>query len=64
MFAYVKKPGIYQYLQIVENLKEREAVKQHVTDAVCRMDQLQDKSRSEILAFSLSIFSGSEWQRV
>jgi ABC-type cobalamin transport system ATPase subunit len=64
MLAYVKKPGMYQYLQIVENLKEREAVKQHVTDAVCRMDQLQDKSRSEILASSLSIFSGSEWQRV
>jgi ABC-type cobalamin transport system ATPase subunit len=64
MFAYVKKPGMYQYLQIVENLKEREAVTQNVADAVCRMDQLQDKSRSEILAFSLSIFSGSEWQRV
>jgi ABC-type cobalamin transport system ATPase subunit len=64
MFTYVKKPGMYQYLQIVENLKEREAVKQHVTDAVCRMGQLQDKSRSEIPASSLSIFSGSEWQRV
>ena len=57
MFARVKKSGKYQYLQIVENRKEKGKVKQRVIATVGRMDQLQAKDRVETLIRSLSRFS-------
>ncbi len=57
MFARVKKSGKYQYLQIVENRKEKGKVKQRVIATVGRMDKLQDKNRVETLIRSLSRFS-------
>ncbi len=57
MFARVKKSGKYQYLQIVENRKEKGRVKQRVIATVGRMDQLQEKGRVETLIRSLSRFS-------
>ena len=57
MFARVKKSGNYQYLQIVENNKEKGKVKQRVIATLGRMDQLQSKDRVETLIRSLSRFS-------
>jgi len=57
MFARVKKSGKYQYLQIVENRKEKGKVKQRVIATVGRMDQLQARGRVETLIRSLSRFS-------
>jgi transposase len=57
MFARVKKSGKYQYLQIVENKKEKGKVKQRVISTVGRMDQLQERGRVETLIRSLSRFS-------
>jgi len=57
MFARVKKSGRYQYLQIVENHKEKGKVKQQVIATIGRMDQLQGKQRVETLIRSLSRFS-------
>jgi hypothetical protein len=57
MFARVKKSGNHQYLQIVENRKEKGKVKQRVIATVGRMDQLQAKGRVETLIRSLSRFS-------
>ncbi|UCE51862.1 MAG: IS1634 family transposase [Desulfobacterales bacterium] len=57
MFARVKKSGKYQYLQIVENRKEKGKVKQRVLATIGRMDQLQAKGRVETLIRSLSRFS-------
>ncbi|MGA9263491.1 MAG: IS1634 family transposase, partial [Desulfobacterales bacterium] len=55
--ARVKKSGNYQYLQIVENHKEKGKVKQQVIATIGRMDQLQEKHRVETLIRSLSRFS-------
>ena len=57
MFARIKKSGKYQYLQIVENRKEKGKVKQRVIATVGRMDKLQEKNRVETLIRSLSRFS-------
>jgi transposase len=57
MFARVKKSGKYQYLQIVENRKEKGKVKQRVIATIGRMDQLQAKDRIETLIQSLCRFS-------
>jgi len=57
MFARIKKSGKYQYLQIVENRKEKGKVKQRVISTIGRMDQLQAKDRVETLIRSLSRFS-------
>jgi len=57
MFARVKTSGKYQYLQLVENRKEKGKVKQRVISTVGRMDQLQEKGRIETLIRSLSRFS-------
>jgi hypothetical protein len=57
MFARVKKSGKYQYLQIVENRKEKGKVKQRVIVTVGRLDQLHEKDRVETLIRSLSRFS-------
>jgi transposase len=57
MFARIKKSGKYQYLQIVENRKEKGKVKQRVISTIGRLDQLQAKDRVETLIRSLSRFS-------
>jgi transposase len=57
MFARTKKSGKFQYLQIVENRKEKGKVKQRVIATIGRMDQLRDKGRVETLVRSLSRFS-------
>ncbi|MCP3954065.1 MAG: IS1634 family transposase, partial [Desulfobacterales bacterium] len=57
MFARVKKSGKYQYLQIVENRKEKRKVKQRVIATIGRMDRLQEKDRVQTLIRSLSRFS-------
>ena len=57
MFARVKNSGKYQYLQIVENRKEKGKVKQRVISTIGRLDQLQAKGRIETLINSLSRFS-------
>lgn len=57
MFARIKKSGKYQYLQIVENRKEKGKVKQRVIATIGRMDRMQAKGRVEILIRSLSRFS-------
>lgn len=57
MFARVKKSGKYQYLQIVENKKEKGKVRQRVIATVGRMDELEAKGRVETLIRSLSRFS-------
>ena len=57
MFARVKKSGKYQYLQIVENHKEKGKVKQQVIATIGRMDKLKEKQRVETLIRSLSRFS-------
>ena len=57
MFARVKKSGKYEYLQIVENRKEKGKVKQRVIATIGRMDKLQSKARVDTLIESLSRFS-------
>ena len=57
MFARVKKSGKHQYLQLVENRKEKGKVKQRVIATIGRMDQLEEKGRIETLIRSLSRFS-------
>lgn len=58
MFARIKKSGKkYQYLQIVENRKEKGKVKQRVIATIGRIDQMQEKGRVETLIRSLSRFS-------
>ena len=57
MFARIKKSGKYQYLQIVENRKEKGKVKQRVISTIGRLDELQAKGRVETLIRSLSRFS-------
>jgi hypothetical protein len=56
MFARIKKSGKYQYLQIVENRKEKGKVKQRVIATVGRMDNLHEKNRVETQIRSLSRF--------
>ncbi len=58
MFARIKKSSKkYQYLQIVENRKEKGKVKQRVIATIGRIDQMQAKGRVETLIRSLSRFS-------
>jgi transposase len=57
LFARIKKSGKYQYLQIVENRKEKGKVKQRVIATIGRLDRMQSKGRVETLIRSLSRFS-------
>jgi len=57
MFARIKKSGKNQYLQIVENRREGNKVKQRVISTVGRLDRLQAKGEIETLVRSLSRFS-------
>jgi transposase len=57
MFARIKKSGKYQYLQLVENRKEKGRVRQQVIATLGRMDELSAKGRVETLIRSLSRFS-------
>jgi transposase len=57
MFARVKKSGNNQYLQIVENRREKGKVVQRVISTLGRMDQMTEKGEVESLIRSLSRFS-------
>jgi len=57
MFARVKKSGNNQYLQIVENRREKGKVVQRVLTTLGRLDQMSEKGEVEALVRSLSRFS-------
>jgi len=57
MFARIKKSGNYQYLQIVENRREKGKVVQRVIVTLGRLDQMTEKGEVESLVRSLSRFS-------
>jgi hypothetical protein len=57
MFARVKKSGNNQYLQIVENRRDKGKVIQRVIATLGRLDQMTDKGEVESLISSLSRFS-------
>jgi transposase len=57
MFARVKKSGNNQYLQIVENRREKGKVVQRVITTLGRLDQMAEKGEVESLVRSLSRFS-------
>jgi transposase len=57
MFARIKKSGLHQYLQIVENHREGPKTIQRVIATVGRMDYLEAKGDIETLIRSLSRFS-------
>jgi transposase len=57
MFARVKKSGLYEYLQIVQNRREGTKTIQRVVATIGRMDQIQAKGEIENLVRSLSRFS-------
>lgn len=57
MFARVKKSGSNQYLQIVENRREKGKVVQRVITTLGRLDQMAEKGEVESLVRSLSRFS-------
>jgi transposase len=59
MFARVKKSGNNQYLQIVENRREKGKVIQRVISTLGRLDQMSEKGEVESLIRSLSRFSES-----
>lgn len=57
MFARVKKSGTNQYLQIVENRRDKGKVVQRVLTTLGRLDQMSEKGEVEALIRSLSRFS-------
>ena len=57
MFARVKKSGLYEYLQIVQNRREGAKTIQRVVATIGRIDQIQQKGEIENLVRSLSRFS-------
>jgi len=57
MFARVKKSGIYEYLQLVENRWENGQTRQRVITTLGRLDQMSEKGEVESLIRSLSRFS-------
>jgi len=57
MFARIKKSGLQQYLQIVENRREGQRTVQRVIATIGRMDHLQQRGEIENLVRSLSRFS-------
>src|SRR4030067_861040 len=57
MFARVKRSGLYEYLQIVQNRREGTKTIQRVVATIGRMDQIQQKGEIENLVRSLSRFS-------
>lgn len=57
MFARVKKSGNNQYLQIVENRREKGKVVQRVITTLGRLEQMSEKGEVEALIRSLSRFS-------
>lgn len=52
MFACVKKPGKYHYLQLVENSREKGRVKQQGIATLGRKDELGAKGRLQALIHS------------
>jgi transposase len=57
MFARIKKSGVHQYLQVVENRREGKKTIQRVIATIGRMDQIQARGDIETLVRSLNRFS-------
>ena len=57
MFARLKKSGLYEYLQIVENRRDGAKTTQRVLCTIGRLDQLHAKGSVESLIQSLTRFS-------
>jgi transposase len=57
MFARVKKSGIYNYLQIVQNYREGTKTKQRVIATLGRLDELKGSRDIENLVHSLAKYS-------
>ena len=57
MFARIKKSGSYQYLQLVENRRDKGKVVQRVIATLGRMDHLSKNGAVDSLIRSLSRFS-------
>ena len=57
MFVRVKKTGPYQYLQIVQNNREGNKVKQRIIGTLGRVDHLKNTSEIEGLIHKLSRFT-------
>ncbi|MDI6809957.1 MAG: IS1634 family transposase [Candidatus Eisenbacteria bacterium] len=57
MFARLKQSGKYHYLQLVENRREANKIKQRVVSTVGRIDQLQQEGKLENIIGSLARFS-------
>lgn len=58
MFARTKKSGKYEYLQIVENHRDRDKVNQQVVATLGRLDKMQAKGEVETLVRSVARFTG------
>ena len=57
MFTRVKKSGKYQYLQIVENVRDGKKVRQRVIGTIGRLDRLDETDQVEKLIRSLAKYS-------
>jgi hypothetical protein len=57
MFARLKTSGKYQYLQLVENRREGDRIRQRVISTIGRMDQLRQEGKLEKVVSSLAQFS-------
>lgn len=57
MFTRVKKSGKYQYLQIVENVRDGKKVRQRVIGTIGRLDRLEETDEVEKLIRSLAKYS-------
>ena len=57
MFVRVKKTGSYHYLQIVQNTREGNKVKQRIIGTLGRVDHLKNTSEIESLIHKLSRFT-------
>jgi len=60
MFARIKKSGRNAYLQLVENHRDSNKIKQRVVATIGRMDILQQNGNIETLIRSLSRFSAKD----
>ncbi|MFZ5436348.1 MAG: hypothetical protein ACOZCF_08615 [Bacillota bacterium] len=57
MFVRVKRVGDYQYLQVVENLREGKKTRQRVVGTLGRLDHLRASGNIEVLIRSLGRFA-------
>jgi len=57
MFVRIKKSGRNEYLQIVENIRDNNKIKQHVIATLGRLEKLRENGGIENIIHSLSRFS-------